>query len=320
MNKSQALDLACTMFIPDFLFVDGYDAVVAERQQTEEAIKVLTEAYFTEENPDFDFQSVLTLADRGRILTDEINKTAPSRRNSSNLKRGLSLEDTIAGIAKLQKKKYEQVQKLVGTDPNNIGPAYLAKPIKGKVVGIDIETTGISPDRSYIVNVGWKLVDLAPGAEGYDPNSYFCGLDDKFKGKPVPLTEIHHITWDDIEGKKPLREDKELQAEILKVLCKYPYLAHNAAFEDAWFMYNIEGYAEARKAGKIIPIDTREICRKIDPEVPRLPRESSPASLESWAKRRHVLAPNEVEYHQGLEDVDLMIKTVIAEFTERNMF
>ncbi len=320
MNKSQALDLACTMFIPDFLFVDGYDAIIAERNQTEEAIKILTEAFFAEENPDFSFQSVLTLADRGRILSDEINKTAPTRRNSPNLKRGLSLEDTIAGIAKLQKKKYEQVAKVVGQDPNNIGPAYLAKPVKGKVVGIDIETTGISPDRSYIINVGWKLVDLAPEAESYDPHSHFCGLSSADTSKPVPLTEIHHITWDDLNGQKPLREDKELQAEILKVLTTYPYLAHNAAFEDAWFMYNIEGYAEARKAGKIIPIDTREICRKVDPEVARLPRESSPASLESWAKRRHVLGQNESEVHQGLEDVDLMIKTVIAEFNERNMF
>ncbi len=320
MNKSQALDLACTMFIPEFLFLDGYDAIVADRQQTEEAIKVLTEAFFNEENPGFSFSSVLSLADRSRFLSDEIDKISPTRRNSTNLKRGLSLEDTIGGIAALQKRKYEQVLKLVGSDPNNIGPAYLAKPIKGKVVGIDIETTGISPDRSYIINVGWKLVDLGPDAEGYDPKSYFCGLGENFKGQPVPLTDIHHITWDDIEDKKPLREDKELQAEILKVLCSRPYLAHNAAFEDAWFMYNIEGYAEARKAGKIIPIDTREICRKVDPEVPRLPRESSPASLESWARRRRVLGKNEVEYHQGLEDVDLMIKTVIAEFNERNMF
>lgn len=43
-------------------------------------------------------------------------------------------------------------------------------------------------------------------------------------------------------------------------------MAHNAAFEDSWFMLHIDGYAEARKEGKIVPIDTREICRRLDPE------------------------------------------------------
>ena len=74
---------------------------------------------------------------------------------------------------------------------------------------------------------------------------------------------------------------------------KIPFMAHNAAFEDSWFMFNIDGYAEARKAGKIIVIDSRDICRRLDPEIRSLPRESSPAALENWARRRHTLAADE---------------------------
>ena len=138
--------------------------------------------------------------------------------------------------------------------------------------------------------------------------------------KGVPLENIHHITWADVDGKIPFRENKALQTKLLKLMKKYPMMAHNAAFEDSWFMLHLDGYAEARKAGKIIPIDTRDICRRLDPEARILPRESSPASLENWARRRGTLKPSEKERHLGLDDVDLMLRTVQAEFKERNMF
>ena len=50
-----------------------------------------------------------------------------------------------------------------------------------------------------------------------------------------------------------------------------------------------------------------------------LPRDSRPASLENWARRRGTLAADEAERHLGLDDVDLMLATVLAEFSERNM-
>jgi hypothetical protein len=118
----------------------------------------------------------------------------------------------------------------------------------------------------------------------------------------------------------PLRQNSKMQKAILAALTAFPYMAHNAAFEDSWFMLNVDGYAEARKAGKIVPIDTRDICRRVDPEVRLLPRETHPATLENWARRRGTLSKNEKERHLGLEDVDLMLATVQAEFSERKMF
>ena len=51
-----------------------------------------------------------------------------------------------------------------------------------------------------------------------------------------------------------------------------------------------------------------------------LPHEGRPASLESWARRRRTLVAGESEVHLGLDDVELMLRTVQAEFNERNMF
>ena len=97
-------------------------------------------------------------------------------------------------------------------------------------------------------------------------------------------------------------------------------MAHNAAFEDSWLTLHLDGYAEARKAGQIVVIDSRDICRRVDPDYKTLPHDSRPAALESWARRRGVLSGDEAEVHLGLDDVDLMFKTVQAEFAERNMF
>ena len=85
-------------------------------------------------------------------------------------------------------------------------------------------------------------------------------------------------------------------------------------------MLHLPGYAEARREGKIIVIDSRQICRSIDEEVRTLPRESSPASLENWARRRGTLAADEAERHLGLDDTDLMLRTMQAEFNRKGMF
>ncbi len=194
------------------------------------------------------------------------------------------------------------------------------KSVSGTVLGIDIETTSRFPELGYIVNVGFEFWNLGRNTVPVEPHTAYFGIPEMYKEKGVPLADIHQITWKDVEGKKSFRDDKKAQEALLATMKKIPFMAHNAAFEDSWFMFNIDGYAEARKAGKIIVIDSRDICRRLDPEIRSLPRESSPAALENWARRRHTLAADEKERHLGLEDVDLMIRTVQAEFADHNMF
>ena len=47
--------------------------------------------------------------------------------------------------------------------------------------------------------------------------------------------------------------------------------------------------------------------------------EAKPASLEAWAQRRGTLEADEVERHLGLDDTDLMFRTLIAELKERHL-
>lgn len=320
MNVPQALEHANAFFFPELVYGSGFQAMDSERQKNEEAMATLREEFAKNDNPAFGYDIIRDLADRNRDLCDQMDIERLNNTRDSSLARGMSDDDLCGQVAALQKRKKATVIREVHGDRNNLGVAYVTKPIKGTVLGIDIETTDRYPDRGYIINVGFELMDLTPDAEPYDPEVHFCGIPEMYREKGVPLERIHHITWGDLDGQTPFRENKALQAKILKLMKKYPYMAHNAAFEDSWFTLHLDGYAEARKAGKIVPIDTRDICRQLDPEVKTLPRESSPASLENWARRRGTLQASENEVHQGLDDTNLMLMTVQAEFNARNCF
>jgi len=319
LNAQQALEYSMQPFIPMFIYGD-YDAMESERQRGEEALKALVDEWKANDEPGFGFDVILDLADRNRELCDQIGEARLRNLSSPMLSRSLSDADLCAGVGKLQGRGASVVAREVRGDRDAYAVAYVRKPIKGTVLGIDIETTGRAPERGYIINVGWELMDLTSTAEPREPEAHYCGLPELYREAGVPLNEIHHITWDDLEGNTPFRQDAQLHKTLLKLMKKYPYMAHNAAFEDSWFMLHLPGYAEARRAGKIIPIDTRHICRSLDGEVKTLPRESAPASLENWARRRGTLAADANELHLGLDDTDLMLRTVQAEFMRKQMF
>ena len=83
------------------------------------------------------------------------------------------------------------------------GVLYGSKPAKGTFVGVDIETTSNSPDRGYIINVGWETMELVDGAEAHDGESYFCGIPEQYEEEGVPLAEIHkieHVLYPEVVG------------------------------------------------------------------------------------------------------------------------
>ena len=321
MNLSDAIGHASTIFMPEFLFGADEAMLQGEQAANEEALHLLVEEYFANPNPAFEFDLVLELAARNRAICDmmEPESVQSDRTRSRNLANNLSDDDVLRGVAALQHRSVDKVAKEVEGMNATKGVLYGSKPAKGTFLGIDIETTSNSPDRGYIVNVGWEVMELVEGAQPTDAHSVYCGLPEQYASTGVPLQEIHHITWADVADKKPFCEDAELHKQLLKAMKAHPFMAHNAAFEDSWFMLHLPGYAELRKAGKIVPIDTKDICRALDPEVRFMSWEAKPASSEAWAQRRGVLAADEVERHLGLDDTDLMFRTLIAELKERNL-
>lgn len=319
MNKSEALEHANALIIPEFLYAAGIDAMNDERVRNEEAIRALMDAYFAEEDPGFDFSLVRELADRNRSLVDKIGSLTVENTRSLNLSRGLTDEEHVRGVAAMQKRQPSAVTRQLKGDMAALTLVMGSKPYKGKVIGIDLETTGRNPDRGYIINVGWSMMDWTAEGEPHDTFEAFFGVDPIYEQTGIPMHEVHGITWEMLKDRPLFREDRATQEKLLKLLMKHPFLAHNAAFEDSWLMLNLEGYAEGRKAGKILPIDTREYCRRLDEEVAKLPFTSKPASLESWARRRGTLALDENERHLALDDTILMLNTLKAEFMRKDL-
>lgn len=319
MDLSQAIECASAIVFPGFLTDEA--ALSAERAKNEEALGVLRSAWADAPRgkEPFGYELVMGLADRNRDVCDRLGIEKLRNASPSSLSRGLSPKDLIRACAVLQGRTEAQVTAISGPDARDLNVAYVDAPVSGVVMGIDIETTDRDPARGYIINVGLEFMEIGPKAKPHHPFAGYFGLPQMYAEKGVPLADIHKIGWSDVEGKTPFREDVEVQAAILEAMCAYPYMAHNAAFEDSWFMLHVNGYAEARKAGRIVIVDSRDICRRIDPEVRTLPRESRPAALESWALRRGTLKPGESERHLGLDDVELMLATVQAEFAARNM-
>ena len=321
MNLSQALEHANAFVFPGFL--TDAEALNAERQKNEEAIQLLMDAWRTSAPgaEPFSFALVRNLADRNRTTCDSYGTELLRDLPPTSLSRKLSDEDLIRSVAALQHRSFDEVARSAGPD-ELLGQSHTPQTLwQPECDGdYDIETTDRDPSRGYIINVGLEFMELTPKAKPQRPFMGYCGLPDLYREKGVPLSFVHHIGWAQLEGRKPFRQDRKMQEALLAAMEAFPYMAHNAAFEDSWFMLQLDGYAEARKAGRIVPIDTRDICRRVDPEYKMLPHDSRPAALESWARRRGTLKASEKEKHLGLEDVDLMFRTVQAEFAERNMF
>lgn len=320
MELSQAIDLASAFVLPGL--VSDEASLQAERMKNEDAIKTLMDAWKSAPagKEPFGFDLVLSLVDRNRGVCDRIGAEKLRDTSPSALARKLPDSDLVHAVAAMQHRPDAEVAAQAGPALEDLNIAYVDAPVSGMVMGIDIETTDRDPARGYVVNIGLEFMDLAAKAKPHDAFAGYCGIPAMYAEKGVPLEFIHHITWDDVKDVKPLRANAPMQKAILAAMCAYPFMAHNAAFEDSWFMLNIAGYAEARKASRITVIDSRDICRRVDPEVRTLPRESRPATLENWARRRGTLLAGESEVHLGLDDVELMLRTVQAEFAERNMF
>lgn len=320
MELSQAIDLASAFVLPGL--VSDEASLQAERMKNEDAIKTLMDAWKSAPagKEPFGFDLVLSLVDRNRGVCDRIGAEKLRDTSPSALARKLPDSDLVHAVAAMQHRPDAEVAAQAGPALEDLNIAFVDAPVSGMVMGIDIETTDRDPARGYVVNIGLEFMDLAAKAKPHDAFAGYCGIPAMYAEKGVPLEFIHHITWDDVKDVKPLRANAPMQKAILAAMCAYPFMAHNAAFEDSWFMLNIAGYAEARKAGRITVIDSRDICRRVDPEVRTLPRESRPATLENWARRRGTLLAGESEVHLGLDDVELMLRTVQAEFAERNMF
>lgn len=205
--------------------------------------------------------------------------------------------------------------------------AYLPGRDVDAVLGIDIETTGTSAWRDYIIDVGFERMNLqTPAPEGakardvYSETDYAAdGAYDQSRlsfGVPLRCAEVANpfiaqltgIDVTKIAGEPIFDEWPRMQQALLERLMQQPYVAHNATFEHRFFMANVEGYAEAYRNGEITILDTMPMSRHWDAgSVPSPGHPHGDNTLEAYAKRQGALDGNSHERHLGLEDAHIML-------------
>lgn len=208
--------------------------------------------------------------------------------------------------------------------------AYLPGRDIDTVMGIDIETTGTDPARTYIIDVGFEYMNMRsprpaamPGGYAYAESRYASGEAYGQSRLSFGVTErnaeignpfIAKLTGIDVRDRGPASgcrmfdEWPEAQAGLLQRLIQQPYVAHNATFEHGFFMLNVAGYAEAYRAGGIVIVDTMPMSRQWDPGS--VASDSHPYgdnTLDAYAKRQGALSADQNERHLGLEDAHIML-------------
>lgn len=300
------------------------NVTVEDLLTNEAAIAALSQRWFQSNGIPFDFSIVRGLADINRRIARILESRGVQLDHVDRMPHHLPYKVVLKGIAAMQGRRLRDIEKAVNRKPQSeyrrrIMRQYRIAHYRGTYVGIDLETTGDDPLRGYIINTGWVTARLERGSAPCDERSYYSGLPGFYQERPIPFEYVHHITWQDVQDKQQFRDDRDLQSLVLSVLTAHPYMAHHAIFEHEWFLYCLDGYAEAFKNGEVLPIDTQEICRKLDEDVNDIPLNQRPAALENWAKRRGTLKDDEKEKHLGEADAKLMMRTVLAELERHGL-
>lgn len=114
--------------------------------------------------------------------------------------------------------------------PLEIRSAYCDGPAPEKLITVavlDTETTGISPARDKVIELGIVFVEICPlTGQAYRITQVFNELEDP--GMPIPeeSTKVHHITDEMVAGKRI--DDAEVESLLASVSL---IVAHNAGFD-----------------------------------------------------------------------------------------
>ncbi|WP_137652896.1 DNA polymerase III subunit epsilon [Bifidobacterium moukalabense] len=241
---------------------------------------------------------------------------------------GSTLFDDDSGSSAGRANRSEKVRRLGDYRKPDWRDAYLPGRDIDDVMGIDIETTGTDPARTYIIDVGFEFMNMissrpadAPAEYRYEQSSYAAGnaygqarlsFGVTSENAAIGNDLILGLTGIDVrtraEGFRLFDEWPAAQIGLLQRLEQQPYVAHNARFEHGFFMLNVAGYAESYRAGNITIIDTLPMSRRWDDgSIPDDKHPYGDNTLESYAKRQGALDSSNSERHLGLEDAHIML-------------
>lgn len=170
-------------------------------------------------------------------------------------------------------------------------------------VGIDLETAGASPTSGSIIEYGasvrsgYATSSLARNDTELGKTSKLYGLSKKaLLARGTGNIAVHGISISQIAKKRTFLNPKEGEAVLNQLSRVGIILAHNAGFEKRWLSTHVPGFADAVKKGKIRILDTRNLSKRLLPDVPN-------NTLESFTARYNVPYKGA---HRAYNDAEMM--------------
>lgn len=169
-----------------------------------------------------------------------------------------------------------------------------------RLLALDVETTGLSPESDRVLAVGWVPVDGTrvdlSGARRHVVRHH----------EPGEAVTIHGLTHDDLETGRPLADVLD---ELVAALEGRVLLAHYAQFDRAFLD------AALRSAGRgplgLPDVCTLELQRRLLARHGEIPR----GALRLWrARERHGLAP--ARAHDALSDALACAELYLAQVAD----
>jgi DNA polymerase-3 subunit epsilon len=164
-----------------------------------------------------------------------------------------------------------------------------------RFLAIDLETTGLDPERDHIVAIGWVPID--------DGEIVLAGAGQRLVRPPIPVGEsatIHGLTDESLADAPQVAE---VLPELLEALSGRVLVAHHAPF-DVGFL------TRAHPGLSVASVDTLAVARRLlaDREMPR-------GSFRLHAARRRHGLPSYAA-HSALTDALAAAELMLAQVAE----
>lgn len=167
-----------------------------------------------------------------------------------------------------------------------------------EMVGIDIETNGLSPSTGRVIEASVVSIDRK-GEAKVEFDSLFDVPERAHQGAGMGAVDVHHITPDMVKG-RPTFEDTSSQKRLLNSLKGKTIVSHNAPFERGYLVTHLPGFAEAVDAGEVKFLDTMNVVRDVMPQTEN-------NTMKSFTEgNREIYA----EAHRSLPDTDMMMRSL----------
>ncbi|MCB1135650.1 MAG: 3'-5' exonuclease [Chlamydiia bacterium] len=182
-----------------------------------------------------------------------------------------------------------------------------------KGIFLDLETSGLDSRRHRVLEIAFKIIDLATGEELAAYHSVVKQGEAAWKGRDRESIRINGMSWDRVQTGKP---EEEVCRDVIAVMQeqdiqrgKAVFICQNPSFDRAFFAQIVDTYEQERLLWPYHWLDFASMYWVLRIDEARSGQNSFPKHLQlsKDAIAQHYKLPPEQRPHQAMNGVDHLI-------------